>query len=160
MLRDPFWLPADSHGTGASSDSAWIPYHCKSCDADLELVESQAAIPAWPSVFRCTKCRRLYVLRAPGRLQAAAGAAARREMPHVSPQSGDVVVHRFPDSPRCVLSTHGAPLGSICGTYNEALAEAVAFARNEQVNAWTTDRSGVTLELVGEFRSQGADTRK
>ena len=71
------------------------------------------------------------------------------------PDRDDVVVHRKRDNPSVVylLGTPSAPDQFIVETRDEAVSQAVAFAKRQRVRAWFANGDS-TFVLLGTFREE------
>jgi hypothetical protein len=79
-------------------------------------------------------------------------------MPRVVPEDGDVVVRQKRSNPSTVylLGTPSAPDQFILRTPEEAVSQALAFAKREQVRAWFANGDD-DFVLLGTFRNHDAE---
>ena len=72
----------------------------------------------------------------------------------LAPEDGDIVVRQEMRDGMLVYVLHTAPRADqyLLRTREEAVAQAVAFARREQVRAWLTDE-GYDFVLLEDFRA-------
>ena len=76
---------------------------------------------------------------------------------HLNPETGDVVIRQKRGSPSTVylLGTRSAPDQFMLRTRDEAVSQALAFARREHVRAWLANGDD-TFVLLATFRSLDA----
>jgi hypothetical protein len=76
-----------------------------------------------------------------------------------NPDNDDVIVRKKSGNPSVVylLGTPSAPDQFIVRTRAEAVSQALAFAKRQQVCAWLAN-GGTEFLLLGEFRLEDADS--